>query len=173
MIVQWKLGHLTKIGGNGGKLVKSYSIWLINHAWSVRCGGLFTKSFLCVFMERNKVKVHKCWKKKKRTETGPYMFLLAPSRGTCRVSRKLNSLIPSRSIITYLFHPAKWLYQSILPFCKLSSQNSFGVLFLLLSKLSWKLSLFFFWFKNRHLRRTAYQKTVLIFFLRELADLAF
>ena len=92
------------------------------------------------------------------------MFLLAPSRGTYRVSRKLNSPIPSRSIITYLFHPAKWLYQSILPFCKLSSQNSFGVLFLLLSKLSWKLSLFFFWFKKRHLRRTAYQRTVLIFF---------
>ena len=92
------------------------------------------------------------------------MFLLAPSRGTYRVSRKLNSPIPSRSIITYLFHPAKWLYQSILPFCKLSSQNSFDVLFLLLSKLSWKLSLFFFWFKKRHLRRTAYQRTVLIFF---------
>lgn len=92
------------------------------------------------------------------------MFLLAPSRGTYRVSRKSNPLIPSRSIITYLFHPAKWLYQSILPFCKLSSQSSFGVLFLLLSKLSWKLSLFFFWFKKRHLRRTAYQRTVLIFF---------
>ena len=28
MIVQWKLGHLAKIGGNGGKLIKSYSIWL-------------------------------------------------------------------------------------------------------------------------------------------------
>lgn len=92
------------------------------------------------------------------------MFLLAPSRGTYRVSRKLNSPIPSRSIITYLFQPAKWLYQSILPFCKLSSQNSFDVLFLLLSKPSWKLSLFFFWFKKRHLRRTAYQRTVLIFF---------